>query len=49
MWEIWVEWENGNVECVDEANNKQEAIELIDGYREAFGPHNIRRVWKQRL
>lgn len=48
MWEIWVEYHDGTVECVDEAESTKEAEQMIAGYRVAFGPHNVKRVWKQK-
>jgi len=46
MWEIYAEWVNGNVECIDTAH-EEEADTLIREYTMAFGS-SAKRIWKQR-
>jgi len=47
MWEIWVQWEDGNVECIDEAEGITEANGMVQEYTMAF-KNSAQRVWKQR-
>jgi len=46
MTEIWVEWKNGDKECVDSADSESEAINLTNEYRMAYG-ESYKRVWVQ--
>jgi len=46
MQEIWVEWKNGEVECVDIADSETKAIYLVEEYGMAYGDA-ARRVWTQ--
>ena len=46
MTEIWAEWTNGEVECVDCAESESEAINLVSEYRMAYG-QAARRIWVQ--
>jgi hypothetical protein len=45
MIEIWVEWESGDTECVDTAENETEARYLVEEYRMAFS--GAVRIWSQ--
>lgn len=47
MWEIWVEWENGSIEMVDEAHDGFDAEHLVIKYAIAYGK-SAKRVWKQK-
>ena len=47
MWEIWAEWDNGEVECVDEADSITAAEYVVQEYTLAYGIF-ARRIWKQR-
>ena len=46
MFEVWAEWTNGQVECVDEADTKPEAGRLVGEYRMAYSTA-AKRVWFQ--
>lgn len=48
MTEIWAEWKNGETECVDECESESEALNLINEYRMAYGPHAVRLWPKQK-
>lgn len=43
---IWVEWKNGNVEKVDEAESESEALYLVQEYQVVFAD-SAKRVWPQ--
>lgn len=43
---IWVQWQDGHVECVDSADSDSEAAYLIQEYTTAFGGAVV-RVWSQ--
>jgi hypothetical protein len=47
MYEIWVEYNNGTVECVDNADSKHDAQYMVSEYRMAFN-NCVVRVWMQR-
>lgn len=46
MWEIWVEWKNGNVEHIDDAENSIEAEYIVQEYSIAYG-ESARRIWRR--
>jgi len=49
MYEIWARWVDGSTECIDYADDKEEAQSLIQGYRNAWRPHQYVAIWKKRI
>lgn len=47
MFEIWVEWTNGQVECIDTADTQTEAYSLVSEYKMAYSV-SAKQVWSQR-
>lgn len=47
MTEIWVEWKNGERECIDSAESESEAVSLVPEYRMAYNPESYKRIWVQ--
>lgn len=44
--EVWAEWFDGEVECIDSADSESEAIQLASEYRQAYRG-TAKRIWIQ--